>query len=146
FRARDTLAHRYSPLDQINKENVSELQIAFVRDMGYRQSFQGGPTVWDGVMYVSTQTGVMALDATDGTTLWEYSSPNEGEAISDSAPRGGPLVYDGKVFINLRHGATVALDAATGDELWNVQLTDESLNEGFTTNPIWANGQVVVAP
>src|SRR5690606_28947115 len=81
---RDTLAHRYSPLDQINKENVSELQIAFVRDMGYRQSFQGGPTVWDGVMYVSTQTGVMALDATDGTTLWEYSSPNEGEAISDS--------------------------------------------------------------
>ena len=143
---RDAVASRYSPLDQINAENVADLQIAWVRDMGYRQSFQGTPTVWNGVMYVSTQTGVTALDATDGSTLWEYSSPNEGEVISDSAPRGGPLVYDGKVFINLRYGATVALDAATGEELWKVQLTDEALNEGFTTNPIWANGQVVVAP
>src|SRR5690606_14288483 len=75
---RDSTAHRFSPLDQINTENVTDLQIAFVRDMGYRQSFQGGPTVWDGVMYVSTQTGVVALDATTGATIWEYSSPNEG--------------------------------------------------------------------
>lgn len=142
---RDATAHRYSPLDQVNTENVDDLQIAWVRDMGYRQSFQGGPTVWDGTMYVSTQTGVTALDATNGTTVWEYSSPNEGDVISDSASRGGPLVYDGKVFINLRYGATVALDAETGEELWNVQLTDEALNEGFSTNPIWANGHVIVS-
>src|SRR5690606_1179087 len=117
---RDATAQRYSPLDQVNTENVADLQIAWVRDMGYRQSFQGGPTVWNGVMLVSTQTGVTALDATNGSTIWDYSSPNEGTVISDAASRGGPLVYDGKVFINLRYGATVALDAATGEELWKV--------------------------
>src|SRR5690606_27168937 len=117
-----------------------------VRVMGYRLSFQGSPSVWNGVLYMATQTGVAALDATDGSTLWEYSSPNPGTVISDSAMRGAPLVYDGKVFINLRYGATVALDAATGEELWQVQLTDESLREGFTTNPIWANGKVIASP
>ncbi len=143
---RDATAHRFSPLDQINTENVADLQLAWVRDLGFRQTVQGTPTFWNGLMYVSTQTGVMALDGTNGTTVWEYSSPNEGEVISDSAPRGGPLVYDGKVFANLRYGATVALDAATGEEIWKVQVTNEALNEGFSTNPIWADGKIVTAP
>lgn len=142
---RDATADRYSPLDQVNTENVTNLQLAWVRDMGYRQSFQGGPTVWDGTMFVSTQTGVTALDATDGSTVWNYSSPNTGTKISDAASRGGPLVYDGKVFVNLRYGATVALDSASGTELWKVQVTNEALSEGFTTNPIWADGKVIVS-
>ncbi|HET8986066.1 MAG TPA: PQQ-binding-like beta-propeller repeat protein [Trueperaceae bacterium] len=143
---RDTIASRYSPLDQINTTNVTDLQLAWVRDMGYRQSFQGGPSVWNGVMYVATQTGVMALDATTGATIWDYSSPNEGTVISNSAPRGAPLIYDGKVFINLRYGATAAIDAATGEELWKVQITNEALNEGFSSMPIWAAGKVITSP
>lgn len=142
---RDTIATRYSPLADVTTENVGNLQLAWVRDMGYRQAFQGSPSVWNGVMYVATQTGVTALDATNGSTLWTYSSPNAGTAISNSAVRGAPLVYDGKVIVNLRHGATAGLDAATGAELWNVQITNEPLGEGFTTNPIWANGKVVVS-
>lgn len=140
---RDSIQTRYSPLDQINRDNVGSLQLAWVRDMGYRQSFQGSPSVWNGVMYVATQTGVTALDATNGTTLWEFSSPNPGTVITDSAMRGAPLVYDGTVYIHTRYGALVALDAATGEEQWQTQLTNEPLNEGFTTNPIWANGKIV---
>ncbi len=143
---RDSVANRYSPLDQINKDNVADLQLAWVRDIGYRQTFQGTPVEYDGLLYIATQTGVMALDATNGATVWTYSAPNEGETIRDSAPRGGPVVYDGKVFINLRYGATAALDAKTGDELWKVQITNEALNEGFTTMPIWANGKIIVSP
>lgn len=142
---RDSIQSRYSPLDQIDTSNVANLQLAWVRDMGYRQSFQGTPTVWQGVMYVDTQTGVTALDATSGATIWEYSSPNEGTVIRDSAVRGGPVVYDGKVFINTRYGAVVAIDAATGEEAWKTQVTNEALNEGFTTNPIWANGRIVAS-
>jgi len=143
---RDSAQTRFSPLDQINTSNVSQLQLAWVRDMGYSQSFQGSPSVWNGVMYVATQTGVMALDATSGTTLWNYSSPNPGTVIADSAVRGAPVVYQGKVFISTRYGAIVAIDAATGEEVWNTQLTNEPRNEGYTTNPIWANGKIVSAP
>jgi PQQ-dependent dehydrogenase (methanol/ethanol family) len=142
---RDATQTRYSPLDQINTDNVTDLQLTWARDMGYRQTFQGGPSVWDGVMYVATQTGVMALDATNGATIWEFSSPNEGTTITDSAVRGSPVIYDGKVFINTRYGATVALNAATGEELWRTQITNEALQEGFTTNPIWANGKIAAS-
>jgi PQQ-dependent dehydrogenase (methanol/ethanol family) len=143
---RDASQTRFSPLDQINTSNVGSLQLAWVRDMGYRQGFQGGPSVWNGVMYVATQTGVMALDATNGATLWNYSSPNPGTVITDSAVRGAPLVFDGRVYIATRYGAVVGLDAATGEEIWNSPLTNESWNEGFTTNPIWANGKIIAAP
>ncbi len=143
---RDSVQSRYSPLDQINTDNVTNLQLAWARDMGYRQSFQGSPSVWNGVMYVATQTGVTALDATSGATIWEYSSPNEGTVITDSAVRGAPVIYDGKVFINQRYGAMVALDAATGEELWKTQLTNEPLQEGYTTNPIWADGKIIAPP
>jgi len=142
---RDAAQTRYSPLDQINTSNVTDLQLTWARDLGYRQTFQGGPSVWNGVMYVATQTGVMALDATNGATIWNFTSPNPGTTITDSAVRGAPVVYDGKIFINMRYGATVALDAATGDELWRTQITNEPLQEGFTTNPIWANGKIAAS-
>jgi PQQ-dependent dehydrogenase (methanol/ethanol family) len=144
--SRDAAQTRYSPLDQINRDNVGDLQLAWARDLGFDQTHQGGPSVWDGVMYVSTQTGVLALDATNGQELWSYSAPNLGEVITDSATRGSPVVFDGKVFTTLRYGAAVALDAQTGEELWFTQLTREERNEGFSTNPIFANGQVVMAP
>lgn len=143
---RDASQTRFSPLDQINTSNVDDLRISWARDLGFQQSHQGSPSVWNGVMYISTQTGVLALDATNGAVLWNYDSPNIGDVITDSAVRGSPVVYDGKVFATLRYGATVALDAATGEELWFSQLTQEEVNEGFTTNPIYANGNLVQSP
>lgn len=143
---RDASQTRFSPLDQIDTSNVEDLSIAWARDLGFQQSHQGSPSVWNGTMYVSTQTGVVALDATNGDVKWEYSSPNIGDVITDSAVRGAPVAFDGKVFATLRHGASVSLDAETGDELWYAQLTQEELNEGFSTNPIFAGGKIVQAP
>ncbi|MEX2536820.1 MAG: PQQ-binding-like beta-propeller repeat protein [Trueperaceae bacterium] len=141
---RNVMQQRYSPLDQINTSNVGDLGLAWARDLGFQQTHQGSPSVWDGVMYVSTQTGVIALDGTNGDVVWEYSSPNEGEVITDSAVRGSPLVFDGMVFFNLRHGVTVAVDAESGEEVWSAAVTDAELNEGFSTHPIIADGKLVV--
>jgi PQQ-dependent dehydrogenase (methanol/ethanol family) len=142
---RDVEATRFSPLAQINTDNVSSLSLSWARDLGFRQSLQGSPAVWDGVMYVSTQTGVIALDATNGDLIWTFSSPADGGIVADSAVRGSPVVFDGKVFINTRYGATVAIDAETGDEIWRTQLTDNELNEGYSTNPIFADGKLVTS-
>ncbi|HEX7005487.1 MAG TPA: PQQ-binding-like beta-propeller repeat protein [Trueperaceae bacterium] len=142
---RDVRETRFSPLDQINRSNVENLGLVWARDLGFQQGHQGSPVVWDGVMYVSTQTGVIALDATNGDVIWEYSKPNDGEVIADSAVRGSPVVFDGKVFFNTRYGMTVAVDAKTGEEVWAVQITDKSLNEGFSTNPIFGDGKLIVS-
>jgi mono/diheme cytochrome c family protein len=63
---RDAAATRYSPLDQINTSNVSDLRLAWARDLDFRQSHQGTPTFWGGLLYVSTNTGVIALRWSDG--------------------------------------------------------------------------------
>lgn len=141
---RDVMQQRYSPLDEINTDNVQQLQLTWARDLGFLQDHQGSPAVWDGTMFISTQTGVVALDATNGEELWSYERPNEGEVISDSAVRGSPVVYEGKVFFNTRYGTTVAVDAETGEEVWATQITEEELNEGFSTNPIFAKDRLIV--
>lgn len=141
---RDAQQQRYSPLDQIDTDNVQDLQLAWARDLGFLQSHQGSPVVWDGTMYVSTQTGILALDAATGEEVWEYSAPNPGEVITDIAPRGSPIVFEGNVYANLQWGATVALDAETGEEIWQVAITNEELNEGFNSNPIFADGKLIV--
>jgi alcohol dehydrogenase (cytochrome c) len=63
---------RFSPLNQINRENVRDLQIAWARGMaaGTNETI---PIVYQGVMYVvSPGAGVLALDATNGDLIWEY--------------------------------------------------------------------------
>lgn len=141
---RDISATRYSPLDDINAMNVDGLGLAWARDLGFQDGHQGSPAVWNGIMYVSTATGVIALDATNGDEIWEFDRPNEGEVIDDTFVRGSPVVYQGNVFFTTRYGLTVAVDAETGEEVWSAQLTDESLNEGFSTNPIFADGKLIV--
>lgn len=147
--SRNLTHHAYSPLDQITPDNVGQLGVAWARDLGFQpqgfpQNIQGSPTVWNGIMYVATETGVLALDGATGDEIWAYSRAYEGDVMGDSARRGAPLVYDGKVFINLRYGMTVAVDAQTGEEVWSVQLTDSERNQGFTTEPILADGKLII--
>src|SRR5215468_1593121 len=71
-------AQRYSPLKQINKQNVGQLKMVFNFDMpaGTTETI---PLVHDGVMYVTLPSGaVRALDAATGDTIWEYKRPSGG--------------------------------------------------------------------
>lgn len=88
------LAQRYSPLDQINAENVGALQIAWrfsTGNIGPQPEFNATftPLEVDGVMYttVGSTRNVAALDATNGQLLWIWR-PREGERF-DAAPRKG---------------------------------------------------------
>src|SRR5262249_15695219 len=71
-------AQRYSPLKQINKQNVGKLRMVFTFDMpaGTTETI---PLVHDGVMYVTLPSGaVRALDGATGDTIWEYKRPGNG--------------------------------------------------------------------
>src|ERR1700747_2584001 len=65
-------AQRYSPLNQINKENVGQLSLAWTRGFGAGTT-ETIPVVHNGVMYVVTPGAIIqALDATNGDLIWEY--------------------------------------------------------------------------
>src|SRR3982750_43713 len=115
---------RYSPLDQINKENVRKLTPAWVFQCGSvglhsgksTYSFEASPIVVDGIMFVSGWDGwVWALDARTGSLLWQYrhAIPFDVSLCCGNVNRG-VAVADGLVFMTTLNAHIIALDAETG--------------------------------
>ena len=126
-------AQRYSPLKQINRQNVSRLQMAWTKPMS-EGTHEGIPIVRGGVMYV-VQPGasVTALDATNGELLWTYKRE------TNSASRTKTLaIYEDLVFYTAPDGFIVALDAITGKVRWELKT-----DGGLTSGPIVVEGKVL---
>jgi quinohemoprotein ethanol dehydrogenase len=139
---------RFSPLDQINTGNVEDLRLSWIRALEFDGSVGFTPVVVDGVMYINGNGVAIALDATDGTTLWRYE-PEVDEATPGfftTRQRGSVVVYEGSVYYSRPDGLLAALDAATGEERWTSTIGNIGLSEGFTTGPIFADGKLIVGP
>ena len=131
----------YSPLDRINRDNVGGLQLAWVWSMGDGRN-QPTPLVHDGVLYLAGPGNVVqALDAADGTLLWEYRRPLP-EALRGANSRN-LAIYGDRIFMATRDAHVVALDARTGALVWETRMAD--YNDGYanSSGPIVAGGRVV---
>ena len=129
----------YSPLDEINRSNVSDLRLAWVWSMTDGTN-QPTPLVHDGVMYLANPGNVIqALDAATGDLLWEYR-----REWADDFGAGGfdqlrnLAIYDDKIYVPTRDAYMLALDARTGETVWETQIAD--YHQGFTN----AAGAMVV--
>src|SRR5690606_12708635 len=136
---------RYSPLDTITPENVGQLQIVGARDLDLGGRGQFSPVVYDGILYVGASDTVLALDATNAEEIWRYQTELD-ENGQGSQMRGGVVVYQGNVYASLRDGRVIALDAKTGEEVWTSAITRIELSEGITSEPIFADGKIIVGP
>jgi len=123
----DLAATRYSPLDQITRENVSRLAIAWTwrSDSGANAEFknENTPVMVGGVMYVTTgpQRNVVAIDAATGEQKWRWAFEESPTRFRYSprtgAGRGVGYWTDGRsarIFTITPGFRLVALDAATG--------------------------------
>ena len=134
-------AWNYSPLTDVNRENVHRLQLKWSWAIAEGGRSQPAPVVRDGVLFVnSTSNIVQALDAATGDLIWEnYLGPNA--AFSGNR---GLAVYGDKVFVPTNNARVVALDAATGALVWDTVIGDRS--EGMyslSSGPIVINGKVI---
>jgi lanthanide-dependent methanol dehydrogenase len=142
---------RYSPLDQINADNVKGLAVAWTFSLGVLRGQEAAPIVAEDTMFVVTPYPniLYALDLTKpGAPLkWKYEpkpvAAAQGVACCDTVNRGAAYA-DGRVFYNTLDGQTIALDARTGEELWRAQLGDINLGETITMAPLVVNGKVMV--
>jgi len=150
--SRDYANTRFSTLDQINAENVSQLKLAWSFSVGVDRGQEAAPLVIDGVLYVAAPydgprpNQVFALDAATGELKWSYAPKPDiaakGVACCDVVTRG--LAYDnGKIFLNTLDNHMVALDARTGVELWVTKLGDINLGETITMAPLAVKGKVL---
>ena len=140
---------RFSPLTQINRENVADLGIAWYRDFGTLHPVEATPLVVDGVMYATTPWNITyALDAATGEEVWSYDPEVPGETAREACCgviSRGLAVYRGRVYVATLDGRLIALDAASGAEVWKVDtVIDHSRNYTITGAPRAAAGKVYI--
>lgn len=104
----------YSPLDQIGRDNVGSLRLAWAWTMagGLQETT---PLVHDGVMFLPQACDfVEALDARDGTLLWEYRRERVEHAATLACANRNATLYGDRLYIATHDAHLVALDARTG--------------------------------
>jgi alcohol dehydrogenase (cytochrome c) len=145
---------RYSPLDQINTENVKRLAPAWVFQFGSTglhagqstYSFECAPVVVDGVMYITGWDGlVWALDAQTGQELWrhQHAIPFDTPLCCGNVNRG-VAVAKGKVFVVTLNAHVIALDATNGELVWDKTYGDVRAGESATVAPLVVKNLVIV--
>ena len=142
----------YSPLDQINRQNVQQLQLAWSWAMDDRGSQQATPLVYDGIMYLPNPRGVIqALDGATGDLIWEYRPRSGTTDRRRPASRAGEgrgiqrniAIFGDKIFGTTNDAHIVALDARTGKLVWDTTVADSKLGYEYTSGPIVVRGKVI---
>jgi len=132
---------RYSKLDQINKGNVKDLQVAWTFSTGVLRGHEGGPLVIGDTMYVQTPfpNKVFSINLEDQSINWQYEPKQNPDTIPvmccDTVNRG--LAFgDGKIFLQQADTTLVALDAKSGKKIWSVKNGDPKKGETNTNAPL----------
>jgi alcohol dehydrogenase (cytochrome c) len=146
----------YSPLDQINKQNVHQLQLVWSWGLGNGTS-EPTPLVLNGIMYVPNPGGgVHALDAVTGDLFWEFRSPTivprgtgaqqpgakPAAPIANTSTVRNIAIYGDKIY-TVAGSRLIALNARTGAVVWDTQVHNPALGYRFTAGPIAVKGKIV---
>jgi quinohemoprotein ethanol dehydrogenase len=139
---------RYSLLTQINKDNIKQLGLAWVTDLGSKRGLEATPLVADGIMYVSgAWSTVFAIDAATGKQLWKYDPKVRGgqaENVCCDVVNRGVALYKGKIYVGTLDGRLIALNAADGTQRWSVQTTDTTKPYSITGAPRVIDGKIII--
>ncbi|HEX9491451.1 MAG TPA: methanol/ethanol family PQQ-dependent dehydrogenase [Stellaceae bacterium] len=137
---------RFSPLTQINKETVKKLVPVWSYSYDDNRSEESQPLVYKGVLYVTTNSATIAVDAKTGKQIWktkiEYP-PETPRIVCCGIINRGAALYDGKVFRTTLDANVIALDAKTGKELWRQNAINFKDGYSMTVAPLVADGVVI---
>jgi alcohol dehydrogenase (cytochrome c) len=130
---------RYSPLDQINRENVATLKVLCTYDTGERGSFSTGPIVVEGALIGTTDHDIFSIDA---STCHENWRTHEHYPYGIHSGNRGAAYLDGRLYRGTPDGSVRAYDFKTGARLWQRSIASSSLGESASAAPIAWNGLV----
>lgn len=139
---------RHSPLTQISEPTVSRLGLAWHADLGTIRGLEATPLVVDGTLFVTGSWSILyAFDAATGAPRWTYDPRVErGHArfMCCDVVNRGPAFYRGKVYTGTIDGRLIAVDAANGRLVWEVQTTPRGKAYSITGAPRIAAGKVLI--
>ena len=135
----------YSPLDQITTDNVADLVPVWSMSTGVTSGHESPPIVNDGVMFVTTpEDRVIAVNARTGEQMWLYARQFPEDMAHPHRTNRGVGLYGDKVFYTTHDAFTVALDARSGEVVWETVVADYRSGYYMTMAPLVASGKVLV--
>ncbi|MCP4840501.1 MAG: PQQ-binding-like beta-propeller repeat protein, partial [Halieaceae bacterium] len=139
---------RFSPLHEIDSDNVSKLGLAWSYDLETERGIEATSIVVDGVLYVTSAWSIVyALDARTGAPLWRYDpvvAREKGKDACCDAVNRGVAVWKGQVFLGALDGRLIALDAKTGAVNWSIATLDPALPYTITGAPRVVKDKVLI--
>ena len=133
----------------LDPASAADLELVWATGLGFEGRVVGPPALANGLLYLSTDTGLIALQAEDGEVAWSYrdgDAPVRGGSLQ-RAPRGAPVVVSDLVVASLPTRPVVAaFDAVTGELRWQRDVGGDYAGALLSSNPTWAGEVVVVGP
>lgn len=132
--------HGYSPLQQINRQNVEDLRVAWALALPFGTNAIT-PLVYDGVLFINSNGTVRAIEAQIGDILWQYTRPAE-RRWQMSQPRN--LAISGTtLFVPTSDVHMIALDIHTGTVVWDHAIEPEGTAIHITAGPLVVRDKVI---
>ncbi len=145
---RTTDEQRFSPLNQINEQNIGQLGLQWSRELGTTRGLEATPLVANGVIYTTGEWSMAyALDAKSGEILWTFDPQvprSRARKICCDVVNRGVALYHSKVYLGTLDGRLIALDARNGKPVWDVVTVDQSQSYAITGAPRIAKGMVLI--
>jgi len=142
----DYSGRRFSELDQINLTNVRTMVAKWVYQTAATGKLETTPLVVDGILYATAQDNrAFALDARTGRPIWMYQRqvPGDIRPCCGRVNRGLAILGD-KVFLGTLDAHVIALDAKTGNVVWDVIAADYRTGHSFTVAPLAVKNLIVI--
>ena len=139
------MSQRHSSLDRINRQNVADVRLKWVHQLGASGKVESTPLVVDGVMFLtSPPSDVLALDAATGEEIWAYRRKTlDGVPVCCGRVNRGVAILGGRLFLGALDGYMLALDAASGRVLWEVNVAEIGQGYSLTSAPLAIGGKII---
>jgi alcohol dehydrogenase (cytochrome c) len=144
YHTHDYSGTRYAAIAQMTPANISKLRVECAFQFGEQGSFQTGPVVYEGRMYLTGARTTVAIDAKDCSLLWRHQwAPRAREVWFANR---GVAIKDGYLVRGTIDGYLLAISAVTGDLIWARKAADTSVGETFTMAPMVFEDRVLIGP
>jgi alcohol dehydrogenase (cytochrome c) len=135
----DYSGRRYSTLDQINRNNVGGLSLAWAFQT-HSTTFKATPLEVNGILYFSTPDNVWAVDAKTGRQIWHFNRPSEGDHIGSR----GVAMYRNRLYFGTPDAHLICLDARDGKQVWDVEIADVKFGYYLSVAPLVVKDRLIV--
>ena len=138
----------YSPLAEVNRDNVGQMRMVWTRNLAAATD-EITPLAYNGLLYVPQANDVIeAIDAVSGDLIWAYRRDLPDDLSQWIGPHGSNnrnlAIYENLIIDSSAEGFVFALNAQTGEIVWETQVSDYKVNTGtHSSGPIIADGRVI---